>query len=179
MKSNLKVKSDLSSLGMNSSSNISPLRPEKEQSQLSPKELWQKKEKELKIKGFILILLTQLFWLTLLLSEEEKAQVTQPKKLQVESGYQLIKLPAVIYAEIPSKGNKTAISLFKEGSSHTISAYLRGTEEDPIGESGVKAILEVPQNQLHLVKNNTKAWQIFPPMVKQAQSKRNIYEVNF
>ncbi len=176
MQPSLKVNSDLSSLGM--SKPHLKLQRNGDAPTLSPKELWQKKEKELKIKGLILLIVTQLFWVMILFSEDQVAplQTTQTK---VEEGHELIKLPATIYSQVPREGKKIAVTLFQKGSSKTIAAFLRGFDEDPIGDSGVKAILEVPQNQLHFIKSNTRSWQVFPPMMKQVQKQRSIYEINF
>jgi hypothetical protein len=97
----------------------------------------------------------------------------------VEKNHELLKLPAKIFSQIPKEGQKIAVTLFRLGSQRTIAAFLRGYEEDPLGESGIKAILEIPKNQLHHIKNYHKLWQVFPPMVKHAQHTRSIHEINF
>jgi len=176
MQPSLKVNNDLSNLGM-SKSHLK-LQKEGDHPPLSPKEIWLRKEKQLKMKGVILLISTQLFWLLLFSASDTEAPIIE-NKIQLESEHQLIKLPSVIYSQIPSQGQKIAVTLVQKGTKKTIPAYLRSIEEDPMGESGIKALLEVPQNQLHYIKNHPKTWQVFPPMGKQVQKQRSIYEINF
>lgn len=186
MKSTTKAHSDLSSLGMNKVSHLPNSRDKTRDSQelkmrenLSPKEQWQQKEKQLKLKGLLLLLLTQLFWLLIVFGEDDTQTIHQPKN-SIQKDHELIKLPARVYSQIPKKGEKVAVSIFINRSKKNISAYLRGLEEDPFGSSGTKALLEVPKDQLNYIKNNDQIWLVFPPMQTTTQtSKRSIYEIDF
>ena len=169
MKPTLKVHNDLSTLGTNNVQSLNPL---------SPKEIWLKKEKELKLKGVILIFLTQVFWLIIFFAGDNTPAVSTPT-LGIEESHEIIKLPAEIYIQAPRQGQKVAVSLFQEGSERMINGYLRGHEEDPLGDSGIKAILEIPSQKLHLIKNQKKTWKVFPPMITKHQNQRSIYEINF
>ena len=179
MKSNLKVQSNLSTLGINKPKPGHLKLTHEREVNLSPKEIWQRKEKQLKLKGLMLLLLTQLFWVIIFLSDDDPVRIQAPK-LGIEKGHELIKLSASISSQLPEPGNKTQATLFREGSPRTIAVLLRGYEEDPLGQTGIKAILEVPKDQLHFIKNYKHTWQVFPPMTKSVQNhKRSIYEINF
>ncbi len=179
MKSNLKVQSSLSTLGIDKPKTSHLKLTQEGDSNLSPKEIWQRKEKQLKLKGLILLLLTQLFWVIVFLSDDAPVSIKAPQ-VGIEKDHELIKLSASISSQLPKPGTKVAATLFREGSPKTIAVFLRGYEEDPIGQSGVKAILEVPKDQLHFIKNYQHTWQVFPPMTKSVQNhKRSIYEINF
>ncbi len=179
MKSNLKVQSSLSTLGIDKPKSTHLRLTQEKDANLSPKEIWQRKEKQLKLKGLMLLLLTQLFWVIVFVSDEAPVSIQTPQ-LRMEKGHELIKLSASISSQLPGPGEKMPATLFREGSSRTIAVFLRGYEEDPLGLSGVKAILEVPRDQLHFIKNYNHTWQVFPPMTKSVQNhKRSIYEINF
>ncbi len=166
----LKAQNNSSSLGMN---NITP------HSLLSPKEEWMKKERALKFKGLTLLVLTHIFWILIFFTQEERPISDETKVIPIEENHELVKIPATIFSQIPQKGQKAEVSIFQEGSDKSIRAFLRGYEEDAIGESGIKAVLEVPNHQLHLITNQKKIWKVFPPITSKVQTKRNIYEIDF
>jgi hypothetical protein len=167
MKPILKAQSNLSILGTNNKQD------------LSPKELWLKKEKQLKLKGSFILILSQLFWLFIFLGQDSSLPMATSPEISKEVGFELIKLPAVIYSQIPERGQKISVSLVREGSGQIIPAFLRGHEEDPLSMSGVKAILEIPQEVLPLIKNYKKEWKVYPPMKNQNQNIRSVHEINF
>jgi hypothetical protein len=86
------------------------------------------------------------------------------------------------YATTPPKGSKVKVSLFQENQVIVISAYLRGIDDDPLGPTGTKGILEVHQSSLNAIKKARGPWQIYPPMEtanNQIKRKKKPYEVLF
>ncbi|MAF77145.1 MAG: hypothetical protein CME60_03225 [Halobacteriovoraceae bacterium] len=192
MKSTPVVQNSLSSLGIDKRDSLNnPLKKNHKTTErfpshgqlnssppLSPKEIWIKKEKALKLKGLILLLLTHMFWILLYTTQETDSPISRPQAT-VEKEHELIKLPARIYSQLPREGEKIAVTIFIDRGKKPIPALLRGWEEDPLGESGTKAILEVPKTELNTIKNYDQTWLVFPPMQIKTTQKRSIYEINF
>ena len=147
---------------------------------LSPKERWEKKEKELKTKGLILIFFSNLFWFVVFtfpsLEDSDQTQTYQA----IAKDHEQIKLPAILFASLPQKGQKAPVSIFREGAERILEGYLRGLEQDPLGMSGIKVIVEVHQKDLSYIKETGGTWNVFPPMNKELNpGQRKIHEISF
>lgn len=132
------------------------------QSPQSPKEQWEEKLKAFKIKFLILFVLSHLLWL--LNSFGDSGETVIPREAPVRNGHTIVQLPAWNYGEVPPKGSKIEISLFGPEQGQVINGYLRGLVDDPLGETGSKAIIEVPHKELLTIKNAKGPWSIYPSL---------------
>ena len=80
-----------------------------EESIQTPREKWLKKEKNLKIKFFIILILTHSLWI---FSTPLEKEVITTKELKVSEGNQIIKVPSTIMTTLPQIGKKKKVSLF-------------------------------------------------------------------
>ncbi|MCF8059362.1 MAG: hypothetical protein K9K67_08700 [Bacteriovoracaceae bacterium] len=120
-------------------------------------------------------MLSQFFWFTLLLNP---AELPKEQVVPIEKDHQVLQLPIWNYATLPKKGEKLKVSLFQDNQKTVISGYLREIHEDPLGPTGTKGIIEIPQKYLTVLKSARGPWQIYPPM-DQVSSRRKVYEVIF
>jgi hypothetical protein len=153
--------------------------PKTEKSTLSPKELWEKKEKAYRLKFVLLFILSHILWL--LGSLESDSDQSMPVEVSVEKGFTIVQLPAWNYGAQPKDGQKIKVSLFGPVKSQFINGHLRALVDDPLGPTGSKAILEVPQSSLSLIKKESGPWTIYPPLEASHQNTqtRSPYEISW
>ncbi len=152
---------------------------QKEKSTLSPKEVWKKKEKAYRLKFVVLFILSHLIWLLGSLGNEE--ELSHPVEVSVEKGFTIVQLPAWNYGAEPKKGQKIKVSLFGPQKNQFINGHLREFIDDPLGPTGSKAVLEIPQASLNLIKKEAGPWSLYPPLEasQQQNQRRSPYEISW
>ncbi len=135
---------------------------------LSPKEAFLLREKSLKLKMGLFIALNNFIWIFIFLTPQEVEPLHAP--LPISANHEIIKLPAQIFSESPSTGKKIHVLLKHSSSNFRTSGYLRLVENDPYGETGIKATLEIPKENLQKLNRLTSYWLIYP-FFKQVKSK--------
>lgn len=145
----------------------------------SPKELWEGKLKAFKIKFFLFFILSHLLWVMGTL--ENGHEEFSPKEAPISKGHTIVQLPAWNYGESPRKGKKIEVSLFGPDRNQIINGHLRGLMEDPLGETGSKAIVEVLHRDLLTIKNAKGPWSIYPSLKNSFSQKlsKDPYEISW
>jgi hypothetical protein len=148
---------------------------------LSPKEVFLLREKGFKIKMGVLLILNNLFWLTIFFTPEE--EIRSKKPLPVKAGYEIVKLPAQIFTETPHEGKRLHVTLKHHSSSFKTHGYLRDVLSDAYGATGSKIVVEIQKKDLEKLNSLNSYWLVYP-FFKQKEKvitkkTRRLHEVIF
>ena len=148
---------------------------------LTPREKWQKKEKELKIKYTILFLLSHFIW-PAYLSLGSSTPIKIPIALK-EKDHQMIQIPARVFTTIPTTGEKIPITVTYKNTILFPKAFLHKVTEGTLPHSEKVATIEIPDKDLSKLKTMSHMTvDILPPikisngLIKQ-HIKRGPYEI--
>jgi hypothetical protein len=139
--------------------------PNSETKSLStPRQEWLKKEKELKVKFYILFFLSHMLW-PLALYTQDTPDVPAISVQSIEKGHYMIQVPAQVLTTSPAQGEKIAVSVVYNNKIIFKNAYLHETLNSQTSPTGVSAKLEIPQSQVYLLKNlKQKILEVLPPI---------------
>lgn len=145
----------------------------------SPREKWESQHKAFKIKFILIFVFSHLLWLLMSLDKEQEESF--PREAPINENHAIVHLPAWNYGDVPNIGKKNEISLIGPRSHQMINGYLRGLKEDPLGQTGTKAILEIPKKDLVEIKNTQGPWSIYPSLNDSFshQSTKAPYEISW
>lgn len=147
---------------------------------LSPREVFHQKEKSLRFKMGVIFGLNNFIWILITLLPHETKPI--PKSLPNEKGHEVVKLPAQIFSKEPTRKQKVHVILKHSKSSFQTSGHLRSIDDDPYGETGRRATIEIPTKDLQKLNSLTSFWLVYPYFKnKEAKAirKRTIREVIF
>jgi hypothetical protein len=151
---------------------------ESNETEMTPRQQWLHKEKALKIKFFIILILSHTMWPIYLTSSNE-VQMVIKAPLKLEKDYELLKVPAQIFTTSPRPHSKIKVSIVLNQYTMIKKAYLRAIENDPLSPTGVKATLEIPKKYMNIVKKSGgKIWHVYPPIPSMKSLKGSPYEVS-
>lgn len=147
---------------------------------LSPREVFLKREKSLRFKMGMTFGLNNFIWIIITLMPQEARPI--PKALPNEKGHEVVKLPAQVFSEEPSKNKKVHVILKHSKSSFQTSGHLRSIDDDPYGETGRRVTIEIPTKDLQKLNSLTSFWLVYPYFKNKEPKeirKRTIREVIF
>lgn len=130
----------------------------------TPRQEWLKKEKQLKIKFYLLFFLSHALW-PLSLYTSEPTQKPLVINQQLEENHYMIQVPANVLTTKPKSGKKIAVSVIFQNNIIFQSAYLHAVVSSQNSPTGVTAKLEIPKSEVYLLKNlRHKILEILPPI---------------
>lgn len=137
----------------------------KDQSILStPRQEWLQKEKQLKLKFYLVFFLSHALWPLSLLTQDPVRPLTVVKQ-QLEKNYDMIEVPANVLTIKPSQGKKLAVSVTYQNNIIFQTAFLHSVNSSQNSPTGLTAKLEIPKSEVYLLKNlKHKILEVLPPI---------------